>query len=116
MPTMGRASASSDRPIALMKALRRKSENSASPYDVSPFFIPVAMMSVANLVADFQQVHAQAADENQAHPDHTQADPRRNIADAEEAVPEAVDHVEERVEVAHRLPQRRQRVHRIEDP
>ena len=31
MPTMGRASASSDRPIALMKALRRKSEKSASP-------------------------------------------------------------------------------------
>src|SRR5664279_2130267 len=40
MPTTGRESASSDRPIALMKALRRKSENSASPYDVSPFRMP----------------------------------------------------------------------------
>ena len=40
MPTIGRASASSDRPIALTKALRRKSEKSASPYDVRPFFIP----------------------------------------------------------------------------
>src|SRR5215208_5784911 len=43
MPTTGRASASSDRPIALMKALRRNSEKSASPYDVSPFRMPSVM-------------------------------------------------------------------------
>ena len=44
MPTIGRASASSERPIALMKALRRNSENSASPYDVRPFFIPCGLV------------------------------------------------------------------------
>ncbi len=31
MPTIGRSSASSENPIALMKALRRNSENPASP-------------------------------------------------------------------------------------
>src|SRR5664279_5516837 len=142
MPTIGRASASSDRPIALMKALRRKSENSASPYDVRPFFRPVAMSaaarppegrrapprgaaseasvgaaihSVADLVADAKQMQTKAADDSKARRHHGQARPRRHVADAEEAVAKAVDHVEERVEVAHRLPHGRQRLHRVED-
>src|SRR5678815_5980669 len=71
--------------------------------------------SVADLVADPQQVQADAADDGERDAHDAQAQPRRDVAGAEEAVPEAVDHVEERVEVADLAPDRRERLHRIED-
>src|SRR6185503_14244518 len=147
MPTMGRASASSERPIAFTNALRRKSEKSASPYDVKPFFIPLAVIaevlrrrsvqgrgwgrhgrlppshrarspyassSMPDLVADPQEMQAHGADDRQAGGDHSETQPWRDVTGPEEAVAEAIDHVEERVEVAHLVPDRRQRLHRVE--
>ena len=47
--------------------------------------------------------------------DDDQAGSRRNIRQAEKAVTKAVDHIEERIEARQRLPERRQRMDRIEN-
>src|SRR5436190_8707835 len=60
--------------------------------------------SVADLVADPQQVQADAAHDSERATDDHQAQPRRHVARAEEPVTKPVDHVEERVEVADLAP------------
>src|SRR5512143_4073588 len=47
--------------------------------------------------------------------DQGEASLRRDVREAEEAVAEAVDHIKERIEMRQRLPERRQRVDRVED-
>src|SRR6478735_4819723 len=71
--------------------------------------------SVANLVADLQQMEAHATHDSERTAHDRQAEPRRHIARAEEAVAKSVDHVEERIEVADLAPDRRQRLDRVED-
>src|SRR5690349_23894349 len=49
-----------------------------------------------------------------ARRDHTEAHERRHVGQPEEAVAEAVDHIKERIEMRQRLPERRQRMDRVE--
>src|SRR2546428_7089038 len=51
-----------------------------------------------------------------AGPDDGKAQPGRRVGKAEEAVAEAVDHIKERIEMRHRLPERRKRPDRVEHP
>src|SRR2546427_10039204 len=48
--------------------------------------------------------------------DDGKAQPGRRVGKAEEAVAEAVDHIKERIEMRHRLPERRKRPDRVEHP
>src|SRR5258708_2175176 len=54
MPMMGRSSASSVKPMALIKALRRNSENSLSPYEVRPFLKPFSPLPVVRVMLSWQ--------------------------------------------------------------
>src|SRR6478736_5922933 len=48
------------------------------------------------------------------HRNHGEAGPWGHVRNAEESVAEAVDHIKERIPTRQRLPERRQRVDRIE--
>ena len=67
-----------------------------------------ANASVANFVARAQQMHSQGADGHKSRSNDTQTDPWRYVTHTKKTIPETINHVEKRVEVADRLPKRRQ--------
>src|SRR6218665_2718659 len=81
----------------------------------SAVMVVVGDGSVADFVAGAQPLHGQCSPgpPGCAEPgggDDGQTEPGRNVALAKKAVTKAVDHVEKRVQVADRLPKRRQRL------
>src|SRR5262249_50861649 len=71
--------------------------------------------SMPELVAGLQELQGQQRYDKKARRDDRQARERREVRSAEEAVAEAVDHVEERIGVRGGLPERWQRVDRVEN-